>query len=47
VQTNAVTRNGSPGVLIVVRKSGGSSTLAVIDGTNAFCQSCATCCRPA
>ena len=34
VQTNAVTRNGSPGVLIVVRKSGGSSTLAVIDGTN-------------
>ena len=34
VQTNAVTRNGSPGVLIVVRKSGGSSTLAVIDGVN-------------
>jgi multidrug efflux pump subunit AcrB len=34
VQTNAVTRNGSPGVLIVVRKSGGSSTLAVIEGTN-------------
>ena len=34
VQTNAVTRNGSPGVLIVIRKSGGSSTLAVIDGTN-------------
>ncbi len=34
VQTNAVTRNGSAGVLIVVRKSGGNSTLAVIDGTN-------------
>ncbi len=34
VQTNAVTRNGSPGVLIVVRKSGGSSTLAVIGGVN-------------
>src|ERR1700733_4111074 len=34
VQTNAVTRNGLAGVLIVVRKSGGNSTLAVIDGTN-------------
>jgi multidrug efflux pump subunit AcrB len=34
VQTNAVTRNGSAGVLIVVRKSGGNSTLAVIDGVN-------------
>jgi multidrug efflux pump subunit AcrB len=47
VQTNAVTRNGSPGVLIVVRKSGGSSTLEVIDGTNNFYRSCATCFRPA
>jgi multidrug efflux pump subunit AcrB len=34
VQTNAVTKNGLAGVLIVIRKSGGSSTLAVIDGTN-------------
>jgi multidrug efflux pump subunit AcrB len=34
VQTNAVTRNGLAGVLIVVRKSGGNSTLAVINGTN-------------
>jgi multidrug efflux pump subunit AcrB len=34
VQTNAVSRNGLPGVLMVIRKSGGNSTLAVIDGTN-------------
>jgi multidrug efflux pump subunit AcrB len=34
VQTNAVTKNGQAAVLIVIRKSGGSSTLAVIDGTN-------------
>jgi multidrug efflux pump subunit AcrB len=34
VQTNAVTRNGLAAVLIVVRKSGGNSTLAVINGTN-------------
>jgi multidrug efflux pump subunit AcrB len=34
VQTNAVTRNGLAGVLIVIRKSGGNSTLAVINGTN-------------
>jgi multidrug efflux pump subunit AcrB len=32
VQTNAVTRNGLPAVLIVIRKSSGVSTLAVIDG---------------
>jgi multidrug efflux pump subunit AcrB len=34
IQTNVVTRDGSPGVLIVIRKSGGNSTLAVINGTN-------------
>ena len=34
VQTNAVSRNGSAGVLIVIRKSGGNSTLAVVNGTN-------------
>ncbi len=34
VQTNAVTRNGLAGVLIVIRKSGGNSTLAVINGTS-------------
>jgi multidrug efflux pump subunit AcrB len=32
VQTNAVTRNGLPAVLIVIRKSLGVSTLAVING---------------
>ncbi len=32
IQTNAVTRNGLPAVLIVIRKSSGVSTLAVIDG---------------
>jgi len=32
VQTNAVTQNGLPGTLILVRKSGGVSTLNVIGG---------------
>ncbi len=32
VQTNSVTQNGLPGVLMLVRKTGGVSTLAVIDG---------------
>jgi multidrug efflux pump subunit AcrB len=32
VQTNSVTENGRPGALMVVRKTGGVSTLAVIDG---------------
>jgi multidrug efflux pump subunit AcrB len=32
VQTNAVTQNGLPGALMLVRKTGGVSTLAVIDG---------------
>ncbi len=32
VQTNAVTQNGLPGTLMLVRKTGGVSTLAVIDG---------------
>jgi multidrug efflux pump subunit AcrB len=32
VQTNVVEQNGVPGSLITVRKTGGSSTLAVIDG---------------
>ncbi len=32
IQTNAVTRNGLPAVLIVIRKSSGVSTLAVING---------------
>ena len=32
VQTNAVTVNGTPGALMVIRKTGGVSTLAVIDG---------------
>src|SRR5271156_4933008 len=32
VQTNAVSVNGTPGALMVIRKTGGVSTLAVIDG---------------
>jgi multidrug efflux pump subunit AcrB len=32
VQTNAVTQNGLPGTLMLVRKTGGVSTLAVIEG---------------
>lgn len=35
LQTNAVTVDGKPGTLITVRKSGGVSTLAVIDGIRA------------
>ena len=32
VQTNSVSVNGSPGALMTIRKTGGVSTLAVIDG---------------
>ena len=32
VQTNSVAVNGTPGALMVIRKTGGVSTLAVIDG---------------
>jgi multidrug efflux pump subunit AcrB len=32
VQTNSVTQNGLPGTLMLVRKTGGVSTLAVIEG---------------
>jgi multidrug efflux pump subunit AcrB len=32
IQTNSVTQNGLPGALMLVRKTGGVSTLAVIDG---------------
>ena len=32
VQTNSVSVNGTPGALMLVRKTGGVSTLAVIDG---------------
>ncbi|MGC1178167.1 MAG: efflux RND transporter permease subunit, partial [Methyloceanibacter sp.] len=35
VQTNSVSQNGLPGALMLVRKTGGVSTLAVIDGVNA------------
>ena len=35
VQTNSVTQNGLPGALMLVRKTGGVSTLAVIDGVKA------------
>jgi multidrug efflux pump subunit AcrB len=35
VQTNAVSVNGTPGALMVIRKTGGVSTLAVIDGVRA------------
>ena len=32
IQTNSVTQNGYPGALMIVRKTGGVSTLAVIEG---------------
>ena len=32
VQTNSVTVDGAPGALMTIRKTGGVSTLAVIDG---------------
>ena len=32
IQTNSVTQNGFPGALMIVRKTGGVSTLAVIEG---------------
>ena len=32
VQTNSVSVNGTPGALMIIRKTGGVSTLAVIDG---------------
>src|SRR3984957_11793873 len=32
VQTNYVSQNGTPGGLMTIRKTGGSSTLAVVDG---------------
>ena len=35
VQTNSVSQNGLPGALMLVRKTGGVSTLAVIDGIRA------------
>jgi multidrug efflux pump subunit AcrB len=35
VQTNSVTVDGTPGALITIRKTGGVSTLAVIDGVRA------------
>ncbi len=35
VQTNSVSVNGSPGALMTIRKTGGVSTLAVIDGVRA------------
>ncbi len=35
VQTNSVSVNGTPGALMVIRKTGGVSTLAVIDGVQA------------
>ena len=35
VQTNSVSVNGTPGALMVIRKTGGASTLAVIDGVRA------------
>jgi multidrug efflux pump subunit AcrB len=35
VQTNAVSVNGIPGALMTIRKTGGVSTLAVIDGVRA------------
>jgi multidrug efflux pump subunit AcrB len=38
VQTNSVSVNGTPGALMTIRKTGGVSTLAVIDGVRAAMQ---------
>ena len=38
VQTNSVSVNGTPGALMSIRKTGGVSTLAVIDGVRAALQ---------
>jgi multidrug efflux pump subunit AcrB len=38
VQTNSVSVNGTPGALMVIRKTGGVSTLAVIDGVRVAMQ---------
>jgi multidrug efflux pump subunit AcrB len=38
VQTNSVAVNGTPGALMVIRKTGGASTLAVIDGVRSALQ---------
>ena len=38
VQTNSVSVNGTPGALMTIRKTGGVSTLAVIDGVRAAIQ---------
>src|SRR5271165_3381928 len=38
VQTNSVSVNGTPGALMTIRKTGGVSTLAVIDGVRAALQ---------
>jgi multidrug efflux pump subunit AcrB len=35
IQTNSVSENGRPGALMMVRKTGGSSTLAVVNGIKA------------
>ena len=35
VQTNSVSVDGTPGALMTIRKTGGVSTLAVIDGVRA------------
>jgi multidrug efflux pump subunit AcrB len=37
VQTNSVAVDGTPGALMTIRKTGGVSTLAVIDGVRERC----------
>ena len=47
VQTNSVSVNGTPGALMTIRKTGGVSTLAVIDGVRAALPTSRRCCPPA
>ena len=48
VQTNSVSVNGTPGALMTIRKTGGVSTLAVIDGVRAALPDIQqACCRRA
>ena len=47
VQTNSVSVNGKPGALMTIRKTGGVSTLAVIDGIRKDCRRLRTYCLKA
>ena len=47
VQTNSVSVDGTPGALMSIRKTGGVSTLAVIEGSAQRCRKSKRCCPAA